>query len=137
MWSELWKIDGEKERGIDLKAINCNKCRKQIEKEMAAEMLKVQYDMYTDVTDNVARMVAALFVGVMHRRGLSKRYIQKYYDEFIMLLTAPAVMGKDIDANEVMNIASEYIDLRKVKCRIESREEYEHRYGIRSRNADR
>lgn len=115
-----------------MKTPTCEKCRKAIAKAVSDEYSRNQYDIYAACSDDIAKAVTSAFIAVFKRRGYSKKYVQKLFNEFLLILDMPEIFGKQISSNFVMEtVKNEYgIDLDRVKLRLESREEYEHRYRI-------
>lgn len=119
-----------------MKTTSCEKCRKTIKKEIANEFYRQQYDIYAGCCDEIAKAVASAFLVIFDKRKYSKKYAQKLFDEFIGILELPEIFGKSVSSGDVIKtVIDDYgIDPDRVKLRIESREEYEHRYKITNHN---
>ena len=62
----------------------------------------------------------------MVRRGRTKEYIQKLYDEMCFIFDTPAVMGKEISMHDCMKLLEdEYgIDWDRINVSIETEKEF-------------
>ena len=81
---------------------NCEACRQQIHKEEQEAYLKKQYAWINDGMSTMAALSATVALSVQIMRGRSKAYIQKFYEDMVMLYTTGDVMGKPIVMKEVM-----------------------------------
>lgn len=109
-----------------MKAISCAACRKKIAKEAEEAYLKKEYAFFNDAAYSMAVYATCAALAVHHRRGRSKRYIRKLYDEMVLIMTVPAVFGKQITMSSVMKqLEEEYgIDFTRIKPNIESEKEF-------------
>lgn len=82
---------------------DCISCRQQIHKEEQEAYLKKQYAWINDGMSTMAALSATVALSVQIMRGRSKAYIQKFYDDMVMLYTTDNVMGKTIVMKEVMD----------------------------------
>ena len=100
---------------------NCTVCRKNIEQKTREEYLKSQYAIFKDMafTFAVYATTAALMVQV--RRGRSKEYIQRLFDDLVMIYDTPKVFGKTIELTDMKNmLETEYgLDFSRIKVHIE------------------
>ena len=105
---------------------NCNVCRERIRKECEDSFLKRQYKIFSEMSDSFATFTTTVALMTMVRRGRSKEYIQKLYDEMCFIFDTPAVMGKEISMRECMELLQdEYgIDWNKIHVNIESEREF-------------
>ena len=110
---------------------------KDIKKEIAAETAKqnaeYQFKIYDACIHDVFKAAAACMIAVMHRRELSKRYIQQFFKDFCYILEFPEIFGMSKGSDELIEeYAKLYdIDFDKVHVIHETLEEYKHRYKIR------
>lgn len=105
---------------------NCNTCRERIRKECEDTFLKHQYKIFSEMSDSFATFAVTAILMTMVRRGRSKEYIQKLYDEMCFIFDTPAVMGKEISMRECMKLLqNEYgIDWDKIHVNIENEREF-------------
>lgn len=105
---------------------NCERCRKEIYKEAEEAYLKQKYSILNENAYTMAVFATAAVLAVMHRRGRSKRYIRKLYDEICFLYDYPAYMGKELHMTEAMKILEkDYgIDFRKLKIHTETEKQF-------------
>lgn len=82
---------------------DCISCRQQIHAEEQEAYLKKQYAWINDGMSTMAALSATVALSVQVMRGRSKAYIQKFYDDMVMLYTTGSVMGKPIVMKEVMD----------------------------------
>lgn len=110
---------------------NCEHCRKEIYKEAEEAYLKQKYSILNENAYTMAVFSTAAVLAVMHRRGRSKRYIRKLFDEICFMYDYPAYMGKELHMTEVMKLMeNEYgIDFRKIKIHTETEKQF--LYGAR------
>lgn len=105
---------------------NCTVCRKKIEQLAKQEYLKHQYAIYSDsaFTFAVYATVAALLVQV--RRGRSKKYIQKMFDDMVLVYDTSKVFGKTINLKDVKEMfESEYgIDFDRINVHLEDEKSF-------------
>ena len=81
---------------------NCEACRQQIHKEEQEAYLKKQYAYLHDGINTMAKMSAAVAMAVMVKRGRTKKYIQQFYDDMVMLYSISEIMGKPINLKDVV-----------------------------------
>ena len=100
---------------------NCSVCRKQIAEQARNEFIKKEYAIFHDsaFTFAVYATVAALTAQV--RRGRSKEYIKKLFDEMVMIYDTPEMFGKEITLTDMKNaLEKEYnIDFQRINVHIE------------------
>lgn len=100
---------------------DCNKCRGKILKEAKDEFMKHEYAIFEDMayTFAVYATVAALTAQV--RRGRSKEYIKKLFDEMVMIYDTPEMFGKEITLTDMKNaLEKEYnIDFQRINVHME------------------
>ena len=109
-----------------MKVKNCSQCRKQIADAAKDEYVKREYAIFHDsaFTFAVYATVAALTVQV--RRGRSKEYIQKLYDDMVCVYDTPEIFGKAIYLTDLKNsLEKEYgIDFERINVRIEDEKSF-------------
>lgn len=96
---------------------DCISCRQQIHAEEQEAYLKKQYAWINDGMPTMAALSATVALSVQVMRGRSKAYIQKFYDDMVMLYTTGAVMGKPINMKDIMqHLENEYnIDFSRIQ----------------------
>ena len=109
-----------------MKIKNCAQCRKQIAEAAKDEYIKKEYAIFKDCafTFAVYATVAALTVQV--RRGRSKEYIQKMFDDMVCVYDTPEVFGKAIYLSDLKNtLEQEYgLDFHRINVRIEDEKSF-------------
>lgn len=105
---------------------NCNACRDRIRKECEDAFLKREYKIFSEMSDSFATFAVTAALMTMVRRGRSKEYIQKLYDEMCFIFDTPAVMGKEVRMRDCMKLLrDEYgIDWDRIHVNIESEQEF-------------
>lgn len=109
-----------------MKAIDCKKCRSNIHKEEKELFLKSQYAMLKDAAYTFACYATVAVIAVQVRRGRSKNYIQKLFDEMVAIYDMPTVLGKELRMTDLMKqFEKDYdIDFRRIKVHMESESEF-------------
>ena len=109
-----------------MKTRSCEACRKQIKKECENEFLKREYAIYQDSALTFATFSTAAILMAMARRGRTKKYIQKLYDDIVFIYDTPTVFGKEIRWTEVMKrLEKDYgIDFSRINVRLETESEF-------------
>lgn len=105
---------------------NCNACRDRIRKEVETEFLKQQYSIFSDMSNSFASFAVTAALMTMVRRGRTKEYIQKLYDEMVFIFDTPSVMGKEVKMHDCMKLLEdEYgIDWDRINVAIETEKEF-------------
>lgn len=105
---------------------NCSSCRDRIRKECEDAFLKHQYKIFSEMSDSFATYAVTAILMTMVRRGRSKEYIQKLYDEMCFIFDTPAVMGKEVRMRDCMKLLhDDYgIDWGKIHVNCESESEF-------------
>lgn len=109
-----------------MKARDCSSCRKQIAKECEQEFLKKEYTIYKDAANTFATFATVATLMCMVRRGRSEAYIQKLYDELVLIYSTPNVFGKEIRLTDMMQrLEKNYgIDLSRIHVHLETEKEF-------------
>lgn len=109
-----------------MKTRSCEACRKQIKKECENEFLKREYAIYQDSALTFATFSTAAVLMAMARRGRTKKYIQKLYDDIVFIYDTPTVFGKEIRLTEVMKrLEKDYdIDFSRINVKLETESEF-------------
>ena len=105
---------------------DCNKCRKQIAEQAAEEYAHKEYAIFHDsaFTFAVYATVAALTAQI--RRGRSKDYINKLYDDMVMIYDTQYIFGKAISLTDMKNtLEKEYgIDFQRINVHVEDEKSF-------------
>ena len=109
-----------------MKTINCKKCREKCFKEAEEAFLKQQYTIYKDMAYSFAVFSTAAILGVMCRRGRSKKYVQELFKEICFMYQFPAVKGKSLTLPDLIkSLEKEYgIDFSKIEVNVETEREF-------------
>lgn len=109
-----------------MKALNCNSCRKKIHEEEREAFLKHEYSIFKDMSTSFAAYAIITVLMTMVKRGRTKEYIQKLYDDMIFVFDTPSVMGKEISMHDnMMMLQKEYgIDWDRINISVESEKEF-------------
>ena len=109
-----------------MKVKDCSKCRKDILKAARDEYIKSQYAILQDCAFTFAIYATVGTLTAMVRRGRSKEYIQKLYDDIVMIYDTPQMFGKDISVGELMrSLEREYdIDFNRINVHLETEKEF-------------
>lgn len=94
-----------------MKVRNCEACRKQIHAEEQESYLKKQYAWLNDGLYTMAVLSTTAAIAVQMQRGRSKEYIQKFFDDMVMIYTTSHVMGKPIVLTETMKMLEKEYDI--------------------------
>ena len=106
--------------------IDCTKCRKAIIDGVRDEFLREQYKIFEDFADTFGKCCTAAVLMAMVRRGRSKQYIQKLFDELVLVYDSSNVFGKDIRSDDVIKqLEEEYeLDFDRIHIHIESEKQF-------------
>lgn len=116
-----------------MRSRNLKDIKKQIAEETSRKNAEFQFDIYSACINDVFKASAACMIAVMHRRGLSKHYIQKFFKDYCYILNFPEMFGKNKGSDEMINEYAELydIDFDKIHVIYETLEEFKHRYKIK------
>lgn len=106
--------------------IDCTKCRKAIIAGVREEFLKDQYEVFSTISDTFGKCCTAAMIMAMVRRGRSKQYIQKLFDEIVMTYDSSNVFGKEIRSDDIIKrLEDEYeLDFKRIHIHIESESQF-------------
>lgn len=112
------------------------KCRelkdveRDIRKEVQKQNIEFQYDVYSENVVDIYRTSLATALTVFKRRGYSKKYIQKFAEDFMFILDCPPVFGKEATSKDMIKDFEENydIDFKQIKPKLESKEQFMKRY---------
>lgn len=99
-----------------MKVRDCQSCKKRIHEEEQQAYLKKQYAYLNDGIYTMAVLATAAVIAVQMQRGRSKEYIQKLFDDIVMIYTTSSVMGKEIKLTDtIKQLEKEYdIDFSRI-----------------------
>lgn len=109
-----------------MKVINCSECRKKIQKECEEAYLKQGYAFFSDSARTMAIYAICGALVAQVRRGRSKEYIQKLYEDMCFVFNTPSYFGKQITLTDIMNsLTRDYdIDFDKFEMHTETEKEF-------------
>lgn len=105
---------------------DCKSCRKDIFKQAKDEFMKHEYAIFTDAAYTFACYATTAALAVQVRRGRSKEYIQKLYDDMVMMFDTSTLFGKEIKLTDIMHdLERDYgIDFKRINVHLESEKEF-------------
>lgn len=105
---------------------DCGACRKRIHKEEQEAFLKHEYKLFSDMAYSMACFAVCGTLSAQIRRGRSKEYIKKLYDDICFFFSQPYIFGKEITMTQVMEqLTEEYgIDFDKLTVNLETEKEF-------------
>ena len=105
---------------------------RDLRKEQEVELAIFQYELYQRCVDDMFRGAAAAIIAVMEKRKLSKQYIRKWYDDFIMVLETPNIFDTELTTTNLMaQFKEKYdIDFDRIHVNCESLDAYKKRCKI-------
>lgn len=105
---------------------DCSRCRQDIIKAVKKEFVESQYRFYQDFCDSFAMYSTCAVLTAMARRGKTKDYIRKIFDDMVMVFSTSDVFGNEITMNDMIkSLEAEYdIDFGRIKCHIETKHEF-------------
>ena len=109
-----------------MKVKNCQLCRKQIINEAKTEFAKHEYAIFSDSAYTMAVYATVAVLTAQIRRGRSKEYIQKLFDDIVMIYDTPEIFGKPIYLTDLRNtLETEYgIDFNRINVNIEDEKSF-------------
>ena len=105
---------------------DCRKCRQQIHEQETELFIQQQYKFLPEVGRNVAEFTTIVALSVMLRRGRSKQYIKKFFDDMVFMFDYPEFKGKRIRSSDLQKkFEDEYgIDFSRIKLHFEKYGEF-------------
>lgn len=105
---------------------DCTACRKRIYKEAETEYLKREYAWFSDAAYSMAVYSTVCAIAVMTRRGRTKEYIQKFFDDMCLIYDYPAQFGKELTMNDLMKqFEQDYgIDFKRINVHLETEKQF-------------
>ena len=109
-----------------MKVKDCSKCRKQIMNEAKTEFAKHEYAIFSDSAFTMAVYATVAVLTAQVRRGRSKEYIQKLFDEIVMIYDTPELFGKPIVLSDLRKtFEKDYgIDFNRINVNIEDEKSF-------------
>lgn len=101
---------------------NCSECRKEIYKQAQEEYLKHEYAIFKDAAYTMAVYSTVAALAVQARRGRSKDYVKKLFDDMVAVMETSTLFGKPIEMTDLMKtLEAEYgIDFHRINPHLES-----------------
>lgn len=90
-----------------MKAISCDKCRKQREETLH----KLEFQMFHNTLDTAVTGVVAVILAVMERRGRTPEYIKKLYDDIKLILDLPTFGGERLSMFDLIESLEKKYDI--------------------------
>lgn len=114
-----------------MKTKTCAQCRKEITEEVKKGYLKDEYEWMTNLLQSAVEHTTVCALAVMEKRGRSKDYIRKFFDDLCFVYDMPSIFGKQIKAEDVKKrYEKEYgIDFNRIKVHFESEKEFVKKNG--------
>ena len=108
---------------------------KDFRREQELENAAFQYQLYENVMNDMMKQAVTAIIAVCEKRKYSKRYVQKLFEDLIMIIEMPDIFGQQISSNELMKqYAEKYgLDFGRINVKTESLDEYCRRYNIQRR----
>lgn len=105
---------------------DCGACRKRIRQEEQEAFLKHEYKLFSDMAYSMACFAVCGALGAQIRRGRSKEYVKKLYDDICFFFSTPHIFGKEITMTQIMEqLTEEYgIDFDKLTVNLETEREF-------------
>ena len=106
--------------------IDCSSCRKRIHQEEHDACLKAEYAIFRDMALSFAAYSISAALMTMVRRGRSRQYIQKLYEDMCFVFETPEVLGKEVMMSDIMKLLEEDygIDWDKIHVNVESEKQF-------------
>lgn len=106
--------------------VDCNSCRKRIHQEEHDAFLKAEYAILRDMAFSFAAYSISAALMTMVRRGRTKQYIQKLYDDMCFVFETPEVLGKEVRMSDIMKLLEEDYGIKwdKICVNVESEKEF-------------
>lgn len=105
---------------------DCGACRKRIRQEEQEAFLKHEYKLFSDMAYSMACFAVCGTLGAQIRRGRSKEYVKKLYDDICFFFSTPYLFGQEITMTQIMEqLTEEYgIDFDKLTVNLETEKEF-------------
>ena len=106
---------------------------KDFRKEQELQNALFQYQLYEAVMNDTMKQAITAMIAVCEKRRYTKRYIQQWFKDVLMVLEMPEILGKQMRSNEMMaEYAEKYdLDFDRVNVKMETLDDYCKRYKIR------
>lgn len=105
---------------------NCNTCRKEIYEKAKEEYAKKEYAVLEDMAFTFAIYATVGVLTAQIRRGRSKEYIQKLFDDLVVIYDTPEIFGKQITLTGLKEtLEKDYgIDFNRINVHLETEKEF-------------
>lgn len=100
--------------------------RKSLREHAKQAALEDLYDRLPDICNQIGEHMVVAMLAVFEGRGNQPKYIKKFYEDLMLVLETPEIMGMKIVSNEVKKrYEKEYgIDFDRIQINIVSKEEF-------------
>ena len=105
---------------------------RDLKKELQVQNAIYQHDLYHHCIDDMLKSSLTAMIAVMDMRGYSKKYIQKWFKDFLLIIETPEALGVKLESDILMQqFSAKYdLDFSRVKANVETVDEYRKRYKI-------
>lgn len=106
---------------------------KDFRKEQELQNALFQYQLYEAVMNDMMKQAITAMIAVCEKRRYKKPYIQRFFNDIVMILEMPEIFGQQMCSNEMMaEYAKKYdLDFDRINVKCETLEEYCNRYKIK------
>lgn len=106
---------------------------KDFRKEQELQNALFQYQLYEAVMNDMMKQAITAMIAVCEKRRYTKRYIQRFFNDLIMVLEMPDIFGQQMCSNEMMaEYAEKYdLDFDRINVKMETLDDYCKRYKIK------
>jgi hypothetical protein len=106
---------------------------KDFRKEQELQNALFQYQLYEAVMNDMMKQAITAMIAVCEKRRYKKSYIQRFFNDIVMVLEMPEIFGQQMCSNEMMaEYAEKYdLDFDRINVNTETLDDYCKRYKIK------
>lgn len=106
---------------------------KDFRKEQELQNALFQYQLYEAVMNDMMKQAVTAMIAVCEKRRYKKPYIQRFFNDIVMVLEMPEIFGHQMCSNEMMaEYAEKYdLDFDRINVKMETLDDYCKRYKIK------
>lgn len=106
---------------------------KDFRKEQELQNALFQYQLYEAVMNDMMKQTITAMIAVCEKRRYKKPYIQRFFNDIVMVLEMPEIFGQQMCSNEMMKEYAEKYDLDfdRINVKMETLDDYCKRYKIK------
>lgn len=106
---------------------------KDFRKEQELQNALFQYQLYEATMNDMMKQAITAMIAVYEKRRYKKPYIQRFFNDIIMVLEMPEIFGQQMCSNEMMKEYAEKYDLDfdRINVKMETLDDYCKRYKIK------